>query len=190
MHNANLLPLAFTERSAQRRASALWIKATLFAIVLSASIILWGQAQATQSRRSLAQIKAASHTTDSIAAQHSKLQSVMRSLNLYEKKQKELRSAYSPLVPLQLLHQLKNQFGSTLQVQDMQFNNQARAISNDRSKPGELSLQFVAEGTANCSEIMQRIRDTGLFTEVKLSSSLELLDKERNALKFTVRCEF
>ncbi len=190
MHSANLLPLAFTERSEQRRTASSWIKVILCLVTVTLFVILWGQSQAAQSRQAMERAKAAATANDSITAQHARLQSVMRSLNQYEKKQREQRSPYSPLVALQLLHQLKSAFGEELQAQTLEFHDQTLAVSTDKSKHGELSLQLVAHGTANCSKAMQHIRDTGFFTDVKLSSSLELIDNASNALKFTVRCEF
>lgn len=190
MHNANLLPLAFTERSEQRRTASSWIKVILCSIVVTLLVILWGQSQAAQSHQAMERAQAAAEANDSITARHSKLQSIWRSLNQYEKKQREQRSRYSPLVALQLLHQLKSAFGETLQAQTLEFNDHTLVVSTDKSKHGELSLQLVAQGTANCSKVLQHLRDTGLFTDVSLSSSLELIDNASNALKFTVRCEF
>lgn len=191
MHRVNLLPLAASQRFARKRSLKAWGKFLLLGWLLAAIVIAWGQSTVASIRQQMTTHAAANQYPSSLRAQHASLAAQLQALNHYQQQQIELRSRYSPLVVIQLLHQLKEELGGQLHADAIEFVEQASTGTvPEQAVHGHTALQLVASGSNACSELMQRLRDSSLFSEVKLSSALELVDPQSDALRFTVRCEF
>jgi Tfp pilus assembly protein PilN len=200
MHEVNLLPQAATERLARKRTVLAWTQAVIAALLISGLFIVWGQSTATQYLTQIEQDLTQAAHPKRLRQQHAALTARLRSIKELEIRHQDLRSGYSPLVVIQLLHQLKDELGGNLQALAFDYTEQSTAAtaglntaSRNTAGPGMqgfISVQMVADGSATCSQLMQRLRATALFTDVKLSSSLEQFEQPSESLRFTLRCEF
>ena len=196
MHNVNLLPPAVIQRFNRKRVIRAWSRLLLIAALVAMLIIAWGQTNSNAIRRTTRDHLARSRHPQEIQKQHAALSSRLRALIQYESLQLERRSRFSPLVVLSMLHQLKQDLGGQLQAHAIEFAEQMPTAgppapgSPSQALHGFVSLQLVANGTSACSDLMHRIRQSQLFTSVKLSSPLESFAAQSDALRFTLRCEF
>ncbi len=191
MHKVNLLPPTATQRFRQKRTVVVWGKLLPVIILTMLLTIGWGQSTAARIKAQIEGQLSLTQRPTEIRQVHQDLKAQFRALNRMQTEQVELRSRFSPLVVVQLLHQLKQDFNGKLQVTSIDFVEQCQPSSASKaSSNGHVTLQMIVDGTTNCSDSMQRIREAGLFCDVKLGSALELVDPNSEALRFTLRCEF
>ncbi len=191
MHSFNLLPPAVIQRFERKRIVWAWSKVLLAGFIVTVLSVGWGHATANKTKLYTQQQSALAQYPQDVRRQHAELTSQLRALNTFESKQLELRSQFSPLPVLSMLHQLKEDLGGQLQATSVEFAELPATPGTPHSTPnGFVSLQLVTNGSTSCSDLTHRIRESQLFTDVKLSSPLELVDAAGEALRFTLRCEF
>lgn len=220
MHNPNLLPANAIRLFQRKRFRALWFKTAGLALLTALTCIFIGQSQASKKLAYIETLQlAASQTRDMQTRLQQHVVSYRRMHQLKER-QAELRSRYSPLTVLELLHDCKEQLNGKLQVVALEYvdesgrprEHRTTAASNvpvtsgvpvtsrgaESSKGGESSkganghiqLRLVTEGSTQSSAVLQCLQASGYFDEVKLISSLEQVEAGRLDLQFTIRCTF
>lgn len=201
MHNINLLPPSVIRQFEHKRVIKAWSRLLTVAIIVALLSIAWGQTNARKMRQQTQQQLALASYPQEIRQQHAKLSSRLRALTQYENSQAEQRSRFSPLVVMSMLHQLKQDLGGQLQARSIEFAEHTPTTpastgnTPTSSKPNQIAhgfvtLQLVANDTSACSDLMHRLKQSQLFASVKLSSPLESIEAQSDALRFTVRCEF
>lgn len=192
MHRVNLLPPAAIQRFRQQRLWKAWRKSILLATLVTACAILWGQLTAADNtRRQEAQVAIAQHPLQ-IRFECQELKTQLRNLQTYEAQQRDLRGQHSPLVAIAMLHRLKHELGGQLQVKSFGFvdSSATQAAAPPSPTTGHVELQLISLGSASCSHVMQLLRQTGYFSDVSLSSSLENVDADTGTLQYSLRCDF
>jgi len=169
-----------------------WSKLLLCLSLATASLIAWGQSTATQQLQRRDQQESLAEHPRQIRKQCAALQVQLRELNQYETVQRVQRSQFSPLVACQLLHHMKAQLHGQLQITNLEFvdTSLVQTIGQAPTAGGYLSLQLISSGPTSCSRVMQSIRETNYFSDVRLSSALEKVDSTGTNLQYSVRCEF
>jgi hypothetical protein len=161
------------------------------AIATAASI--WGQFAVAHLAQQVEQINQSSAEPRKIHVENQRLKSQLQQINQQQAAQLKLRSPFSPLAVIELLHALKLKLAGQLQVKSLDFVNGLTSDANRKEAPGEqghVQLELVAPGTANSSAIIQGLRDSKLFRSVELNSGLQKLNSNSEDLQFTVRCTF
>ncbi len=192
MHRVNLLPPAAIQRFRQKRLWRGWRKVILLATLMTAGTIAWGQSTASKKlHRQAVQATLVQHPQQ-LRKQSGELKAQLRDLQNYEQRQRNSRGQHSPLVAIAMLHQLKQELAGQLQVKSFGFVDRVatQAAATVGQPSGHVDLQLISSGSASCSHVMQWLRDTGCFTNVSLSSSLEKTDAASNTLQYSLRCDF
>jgi hypothetical protein len=177
MHNVNLLPVAAAQRFQRNRIVAAWSKLVLSSLLITIVLIYVAQSRvATQSQAIEAQRLAAKYPRE-VQSKNQQLRHRVVSLGAYESQQATLRSQFSPLVVV---------------AGSLEFVDRSDLPSKDKedASNGYVALQLVTDDTAHSSAVMQALRESGYFGEVKLSSALEKLNPNSTDLRFSVRCNF
>lgn len=192
MRSVNLLPTLASERFRRQRLLLSWSKFLLCALLASAGLVTWGQAVAKQQLLRRDEQEALAAYPRQIRKQCAALQVQLGELNQYQDAQVLQRSRFSPLVAFQMLHQLKTQMHGLLQITNFEFvdNSPAKPLEQAATEGGYLSLQLISSGPASCSQLMQHLRETSYFSQVRLSSALEKVDGVGSNLQYSIRCEF
>lgn len=192
MHRINLLPPAAIQRFRQQRLWSVWRKVILLATLTTATAIVWGQSRAAQNLRGEEMQTAIAQHPRQIRKECGELKTQLRELQAYEAQQRNARGQHSPLVAIEMLHQLKQELAGQLQVKSFGFSDQAAtpAAGTASTISGHVDLQLISPGSASCSRVMHLLRETGYFSEVSLSSSLEKVDAGSDALQYSLRCDF
>lgn len=192
MHKVNLLPPAAIQRFRQQRIWSVWRKIILLTTLMTASAIVWGQSTAARKlSQQAAQVALAQHPRQ-IRDECRELKNQLRDLQSYEAQQRNARGQHSPLVAIAMLHRLKQELAGQLQVKSLGFVDRVatQPAGTPGSASGHVDLQLISAGSASCSRVMQLLRDTGYFSDVILSSSLEKVDAASDMLQFSLRCDF
>lgn len=213
MLNPNLLPASAIRAFQRKRLRGRWFKAAMISFVTALIFISIGQSQAN---RQLQQIEALRLSASQPRDMQTELQRQMmsyRRLRQIELRQIELRSPYSPLIVLELLHRCKEQLDGKLQVVSLDYTDESdqpsssasstsaaaatktnvassKAAGGSKSSHGHVQLRLITEGSAHSSAVMQFLQASGYFAEVQLVSPLEKVAAGRFDLQFTVRCTF
>lgn len=193
MHSVNLLPLRASQQFRRKRIIQIWCRAIVVAIGLSTGLIFLGQSTAGRERQQTERLLAVARAPREMQQEYQQLQQRLRQLETYEKKQRDLRSEYSPLIVMQMLHQHKQELDGQLVVHSLDYVDESFKSGKASDKPraaGTVTMQLATDGTLNSSKAMQLIRQSGYFHDVKLSSALEKTHSQGANLKFSIRCEF
>lgn len=192
MHKVNLLPPAAIQRFRQQRLWNAWRKIILLTTLMTGSAIVWGQSTAVQKNSQQAARVALAQHPRQIRDECRELKTQLRDLQAYEAQQRNARGQHSPLVTIAMLHRLKQELGGQLQVKSLGFVDRVATQPAGTPDPasGHVDLQLISAGSASCSRVMQLLQDTGYFSDVILSSSLEKVEADSDMLQFSLRCDF
>lgn len=192
MNRINLLPPAAVQRFQQQRLWKAWRNVIWLATLTTASAIVWGQSKATKNFHRQEVQATLAHNPLQLRKECGELKSQMRELLAYDAQQRSARGQHSPLVAIEMLHRLKQQFAGQLQVKSFGFIDQPanQIASPTSSSSGHITLHLISQGATSCSQVMQLLRETGYFSEVSLSSSLEKLDANSETLQYSLQCDF
>lgn len=190
MHSANLLPQNASRRFQQKRILAFWTKFIFIATLSTATVVMWGQSAASNYHVKVEAQETMAEYPRGVQRRFAVLQGKLRQLNHYETQEAQKRSQFSPLLVIQLLHELKEEFDGELQATTVTFIETTSVKDSNKNDNGHVSLELITNGSANCSNLIKAIQDSGYFLDVRLSSALENVDANSQQLRFSVRCTF
>lgn len=184
--NVNLLPASAVSRYRRKLTTQQWFKVGLSALAIAAIGIFACQSVLLQQRRTLRQIEATNAKPIAVRNANRELKITLNKMKRWNQQQLQLRSVCSPLPVLELLTKTKRQLDGALEVNSFEYVEQPTAKQN-----GSVTITMKTDNPSNSAKIMQSFRDSDLFAQVKLQSSIDTLKSgEETDLKFSVRCEF
>ena len=190
MDSINLLPVAAVAGFRMRRLARRWTKGVLFFSVVSALVIFYGRSKASSWQQRTTEEQQASTAARMLHQHNLRLQNELAGLAHHETVQERLRSPFSPLVVLGMVNDIRSQLDGKVQLESLEYQDVSHQANSKNPAKGKVSLRFVTSGTSRSGRIMQLIRETGYFADVKLNSALQKLPTADGDLRFTVDCRF
>ncbi len=194
--SVNLLPAAATERFQKSRSKRRWCQLLSGTAVCVLAVIVVGQWFASRRDGSSGDSPGVRHSR-TLQGKNQELNRKIQICQLVSKRQKHLRSAYSPLPVLAVLSEIKQRLDGRLELESFDFSAPASTASDKGRKPktqkpdehGHVSVSIRTDSPGHSAEVVRMLNESGMFSAVKLQSGLEQSGSHGDLI-FTLRLSF
>lgn len=177
-----------------RKSKLIWKRVVLLAFVVVVAMTGWLAVEKNEIDKIVASELGSGDGPRAVLAEHQELKKQLSKISKVELEQLRLRSSHPPLSLFALLAELKEELDGELLVERFDYSlNQLSSVQkapNDSGSNGKVTLQLVTTSTIKSSSLIERLANSGYFTDVQLSTAMVKVDAKSDDLRFSVACKF